>query len=655
MAPQQTTLADRVARWWLPAAALLRREFLARVRTPPHFIFRTLYTLAMFLVVCVVVWDMLSQEWDSGLMRAPDHGRELFIIFAIVQFGLVSLLAPLVTAGALIDEREEGSLDLLLLTELSLAQIGGGKFLARLGMLTLMVLGNVPIMALALMLGGVEPIELLRVFALTLAGLSLSIGLALLASSMARSMISAALVTYAVQGLSMALISPPILDRLGADPLIYLLSPLALGWTLTEPLTYPDAWWIASLLNGALGLMCVALAVERLRRGERRSHASRRRRTLDPASAWRNAVAWREVALGSDRLGTLGVCATLSVLGAAFPLLTGRAEGDDLILLGLIAVGGGSVYALALGASAFVEERRARSLDLLQLTLLRPHQIVLGKLAVLARPWLYFVLGLLVILFAYAQVEPAAAWWWVAPVVLLAMTTVVAFFGAVGLFYSAASSSILQAAIPAVATFLFVMTLPVWYELFVDARFGARYLNLFLMVLGLLAVLAPMWALVARHDPGRAARALGWATPWAALALFGPELVPLLIDDTPHEVHMHLWPPFWMVESLLTIDRSGAQESLRGVLTACYGCAVFLGMSAIALKLTTALFERPNPNEGLRGPLLSAALATLLLITVEVSHLPMHRLGAKLGVALTLALVLVGVGAAAGLRLLDRR
>jgi len=87
-------------------------------------------------------------------------GDLLFTVFCVVQLAMAIVIAPLSTAAAIIEERTDRTFDLLLLTELTPAQIFGGKVLSRILVLLTMVLGAMPILALVVNFGGVSTTEI---------------------------------------------------------------------------------------------------------------------------------------------------------------------------------------------------------------------------------------------------------------------------------------------------------------------------------------------------------------------------------------------------------------------------------------------------------------------------------------------------------------
>src|SRR5262249_27857013 len=116
--------------------------------------------------------------------------------YAFVQLGVVLLLTPALLAGAVAEERQRRTLDLLLSSDLSATAIVLGKLAARALPLLALLLTGLPVLALAQLWGGAEPrlvLASLAVSAVTLASLG---ALSLFCSTLARTVAGAAAVTY---------------------------------------------------------------------------------------------------------------------------------------------------------------------------------------------------------------------------------------------------------------------------------------------------------------------------------------------------------------------------------------------------------------------------------------------------------------------------
>src|SRR5262249_54563592 len=85
-----------------------------------------------------------------------------------IQHLLVSVLTPLMVAGALSEEKERRTLEFMLATDLRSREIILGKLAGRLANMTLFLLAGLPILSFLQLLGGVDPGLVLAGFAATM-------------------------------------------------------------------------------------------------------------------------------------------------------------------------------------------------------------------------------------------------------------------------------------------------------------------------------------------------------------------------------------------------------------------------------------------------------------------------------------------------------
>ena len=109
--------------------------------------------------------DYYGSDFDPR-QRLSRLGRELFSLLAWLQLGLWMLLAPVLTATAIVQEREKGLLEGLQLSRLRAGEIVVGKLLSSLSLIALLIVVTLPISATCFLMGGVSPGEFLLVLAL---------------------------------------------------------------------------------------------------------------------------------------------------------------------------------------------------------------------------------------------------------------------------------------------------------------------------------------------------------------------------------------------------------------------------------------------------------------------------------------------------------
>jgi ABC-type transport system involved in multi-copper enzyme maturation permease subunit len=220
-------MGDRLAAW---ATLLAERLFgpvfaldAARVgRRFTTFLIRWLYLLILAGVLGVFFYTWRSDLRAPGGVVHPTvltrFAENFFWVYSVTQFLVVCALTPVLTAGAITDEKERKTLDFLLVTTLSGREILFGKLAARVGELLTFVLAGLPIVALMQLFGGIEPRLLLFATAMTLATVMSMSAISLALSVQVSRTREAVLLAYAV-------------------PLVYLLLPwFAWDW-LSGPLS----------------------------------------------------------------------------------------------------------------------------------------------------------------------------------------------------------------------------------------------------------------------------------------------------------------------------------------------------------------------------------------------------------------------------------
>jgi ABC-type Na+ efflux pump permease subunit len=144
---------------------------LARMARRGRFhLLRGLYPLVPAIALAVLV-----AQWRFADVRAPGALRVqlaalaewYFVVFLVVQLAAVYLLTPVVLAGSVAREKERRTLEFVLTTDLSGAEVLFGKLSAGLATLAVLLLAGLPVLSAVQMLGGVEPTLVWAGFAAT--------------------------------------------------------------------------------------------------------------------------------------------------------------------------------------------------------------------------------------------------------------------------------------------------------------------------------------------------------------------------------------------------------------------------------------------------------------------------------------------------------
>ncbi len=192
--------------------AVLHQEMLLGGRRNRLHLFRWLYAGWLVVVVSFLFVQFILEEVAvanvriTTRMEATDHhasapqvvGNRFATTFVWQQMLLLFLATPIFAAGAIIDEKRQGTLTYLLLSEMEVRQLLVGKLLGRLFQIILWLMAGLPLFALMAGYGGIEPTSMAFLFlGLLMPALAL-VSMSLLASVYCRQTRDAVLAVYGV-------------------------------------------------------------------------------------------------------------------------------------------------------------------------------------------------------------------------------------------------------------------------------------------------------------------------------------------------------------------------------------------------------------------------------------------------------------------------
>ena len=175
---------------------MVRKELNLRMREKRGWILPTLYLVAMGATVVLAYYLVTAENFSDGLQGAT-VGASTFLTLCYAQLTLLLLLVPVFSAGSLTIEKEQRTLAALITSLLRPREIWFGKFSASLLFVGLLLCTGLPIMALALSLGGVGLTELLFAVFTTLIIIAAVSALGLYFSTTFRRSVHSTAVTYA--------------------------------------------------------------------------------------------------------------------------------------------------------------------------------------------------------------------------------------------------------------------------------------------------------------------------------------------------------------------------------------------------------------------------------------------------------------------------
>lgn len=140
----------------VPGNPILLRVVATASKRTRDLITRNVYLGALILIV---IWALLTQAGGSGgggtLAQLNKTSASLFQKLSFIQLALVALLAPVFTAGAITQERDSQTYDILLSTPLTNGQIVLGTLLSRVFFVVALLISGIPVFSITQIFGGV--------------------------------------------------------------------------------------------------------------------------------------------------------------------------------------------------------------------------------------------------------------------------------------------------------------------------------------------------------------------------------------------------------------------------------------------------------------------------------------------------------------------
>jgi ABC-type transport system involved in multi-copper enzyme maturation permease subunit len=286
--------------WVRLCGPLLLYDLVRIARRRRYLLIRCVYGLGL-LSLLAAIYTYWTWHMPRGMNPAPREltrfAETFFFTFMCAEFVAVLLLTPAYTAGAVAEERDRGTLEFLLATDLTRREIILSKLIARLANLVLLLLVGLPVLSFTQFFGGIDPNLVLTGFAvLGLTLLSLA-SLSILHSVYASKARTAIVVTYistaiylgigfladeylpqapvvAVwgfdfdwEGRSYFVTVQSLVDAINTGNLIVALRKLVNAWSLNVALTAVLPAMVAkyAIFHGLIFLICTTWSVVRLR------------------------------------------------------------------------------------------------------------------------------------------------------------------------------------------------------------------------------------------------------------------------------------------------------------------------------------------------------------------------------------------------------
>jgi ABC-type transport system involved in multi-copper enzyme maturation permease subunit len=396
-------------------------DMVTMARRMRYFVLRGLYSLAMlFALWMVYINSPAAQPGVTDLAVAANLTADFFSAFSFVQLVAVLMLGPAMVAGTIATERERRTIEYLFTAQLSNIELILSKLAARMLQMGALLLTGLPILALAMMLGGIAPEALFVVYAITGSTIvvvaAISMAVSVWCKRAREAVATAYLVLLALLVVPMVLavairINPtyntfynawvwPINGQFLAGNPLWVLGTARLQASGTGT---GDAWQMVfvllrnQLLLAAVAVVWASVAVRRVHlRQSGKAEKRRRRFQLFRPSIAQRPMLWKELfaARTTSRLGMIGrIAVMLLVLCVVVPalfqfLLTIESpnnwEKDSFLgqlTFSATAIACGMLLLLAArAAAAITSEKERETWDSLLATPLESGEIVNAKL-----------------------------------------------------------------------------------------------------------------------------------------------------------------------------------------------------------------------------------------------------------------------------------
>ncbi|HCY06729.1 MAG TPA: ABC transporter, partial [Erysipelotrichaceae bacterium] len=140
---------------------VLLKELKVKMRSWKAAILIGVYNLVLTLLTIFITKISMDEHTmivDTSVILG------IYTFMSVMQFGMITLISPALTAGAIAGEREKQTLDILLSTTMKHRSIIVGKLLASLSHIILLVVSSLPTFSIIFLYGAIGVKELLQMF-----------------------------------------------------------------------------------------------------------------------------------------------------------------------------------------------------------------------------------------------------------------------------------------------------------------------------------------------------------------------------------------------------------------------------------------------------------------------------------------------------------
>jgi ABC-type transport system involved in multi-copper enzyme maturation permease subunit len=423
------------------AGPIFSREVLTSPRQLRHFLIRSAYVAALFVLMYTAGQAMFGWQQVRSIGDVARFGSLVFQIFSLVQLSLVLFFALLFGASGVAQEKDRHTLLLLLMTDLRNYELVLGKLFAGLLMVMVLILASMPVFFLVFLLGGVGIDQILWSLAICVASALTAGSWGLLVAywrektfqTLAISVLGFVILLGVVEGL-VTLLGMVSSDSAGAQMAAHwigLLNPYRVLLGVLNPLAghagldaaHVSAWDFlivmaaaTAIINGVTILRLRIWNPSRLFVGVTGWDDEQAGAATQPATAasggktatgavaqrsafrggesrsrkiWANPVVWREICTKAYGRKILVIKAAYVLVAALIAFAVAQTSTSSELVLGMISPAGVGLVGLCLislmlinaqAVTALTSERDGKTLELLLMTDVTAKEFIYGKL-----------------------------------------------------------------------------------------------------------------------------------------------------------------------------------------------------------------------------------------------------------------------------------
>jgi len=142
------------------------KELRGRMRGRRAFVIVTVYLVLLagfaWMMALILEREYAAALGGSAAFASAQIGRGVFSALLVLETILVVVLAPAFTAGAISQEREKQTLDMLAATPISSLALVLGKLVSALTYVFILIAASIPLTALVFVFGPFDPIDVAR-------------------------------------------------------------------------------------------------------------------------------------------------------------------------------------------------------------------------------------------------------------------------------------------------------------------------------------------------------------------------------------------------------------------------------------------------------------------------------------------------------------